>query len=115
MKGSGLRILMLAPMLAAYSRSQELDTVLLRERSAPEQSTIIDQVSDPKERRAFLKLYDARDPQKRRSLAKAFLAGYPRSWLLAQVYEIASKACIDLEDYDEAVEFGLQSIRLLPE
>jgi len=115
MKGSGLRILMLAPMLAANLRSQELDTVLLRERSAPEQSTIIDQVTDPKERRAFLKLYVARDPQKRRSLAKAFLAGYPRSWLLSQVYEIASKACIDLDDYEEAIPFGLQSIRLLPE
>jgi hypothetical protein len=37
MKGSGLRVLMLAPMLAAYLRSQQLDTVLPRERSAPEQ------------------------------------------------------------------------------
>ena len=106
---------MLAPMLAAQSRSQELDTVLLRERAAREQSTIIDQVADPKERRAFLKLYEARDPQKRRSLAKAFLADYPQSWLLSQVYEMASKACIDLEDYDEAIQLGSQSLRLLPE
>ncbi|HLM98048.1 MAG TPA: hypothetical protein VK335_02120 [Bryobacteraceae bacterium] len=115
MKGSGLRILLLAPMLAAYSRSQELDTVLLRERTASEQSTIIDQVSDPKERRAFLKLYEAHDPGKRRSLANAFLSAYPQSWLLSQVYEIASKACIDLEEYDEAIRFGSQSLRLLPE
>ena len=115
MNGSRLCILILAPMLAAQLRGQELDTVLLRDRAEREQSTIIDQVSDPKERRAFLKLYEARDPQKRRSLAKAFVADYPQSWLLSQAYEIASKACIDLDDYDEAIQYGSQSLRLLPE
>lgn len=115
MKASRLWILMLAPMLADSLRSQELDTALFRERTVREQSTIIDQVSDPKERRAFLKLYEAHDPQKRRALAKAFLADYPRSWLLSEAYEIASKAGIDLEEYDEAIQFGSQSLRLLPE
>jgi len=108
-------MLVLAPLLALPSRSQDLDTALLRERSVREQSTIIDQVSDPKERRAFLRLYEAHDPQKRKSMAKAFLADYPQSWLLSQAYEIASKACMDLQDYDEAIQFGTQSLRLLPE
>ena len=115
MKGSELSCLMVAFLLAAYSRSQELDTVLLRERAVSERSTIIDQVSDLQERRSFLRLYKARTPEKRRLLAKAFLTTYPQSWLLSEVFEIASKASIDLRDDDEAIRFGLQALRLLPE
>ena len=115
MKAPGLRVFTLVSMLAACVRSQELDTVLLRERAAPERSTIIGQISDHKERRAFLQLYDASGAQRRRTLADAFLSAYPQSVLLAEVLEIAAKACIDLGDYDQAIRFGLQSLRLLPE
>jgi len=115
MKGFRLCVVMLAQLLAVPSRSQELDTALFRDRASREQSTIIDQVTDPKERRAFLKLYEAHDPRKRKSMAKTFLSDYPQSWLLSEAYEIASKACIDLEDYDEAIRFGSESLRLLPE
>jgi tetratricopeptide (TPR) repeat protein len=48
-------------------------------------------------------------------LAGKFLADYPASWLLAQVYEIAAKACIDLNDGECALRMGEQSLRLLPE
>jgi len=115
MNGPALRIVVLASTLAAWSRSQELDTVLLRENAATERSTIIDQVADAQERRAFLKLYGARDPQKRYTLAESFLAAYPQSWLLPQVYEVAAKACIDLGDYPAALRYGAQSLRLWPE
>jgi hypothetical protein len=96
----------------AWSSGQELDTALLREKAA-ERSTIIDQVADARERRAFLKLYGAR--QKRYTLAETFLATYPQSCLLLQVYEIAAKASIDLRDYAAALRHGAQSLHLLPE
>jgi hypothetical protein len=115
MKGPALGVLVLASTLAARSSGQELDTARLRENPAMERSTLIDQVADAQERRAFLKLYGARDPQKRYTLAETFLATYPQSWLLPQVYEIAAKVCIDLEDYAAALRHGAQSLRLLPE
>jgi hypothetical protein len=115
MNGSALRIFMLASVLAALSRSQAIDTVMFRDSGDAKRFTLIDQVADPQERHAFLKLYGARDPQKRRKLAEAFVLTYPQSWLLAQAYEIGAKACIDLEDYNEALRFGLQSLRLFPE
>src|SRR5579871_178340 len=115
MKGFGVRTLGLAAAFFAYSRAQELDTVLLRDKVVGGQTTILDQIDDPKERRAFLKLYEARDPEARRRLAKEFLAAYPQSWMLSQAYEIASKACIDLGAGEEAIQFGEQSLRILPE
>jgi predicted CXXCH cytochrome family protein len=115
MRCSTVRGLVLASLLAALSRGQQLDTVLLREGTAKNPFTIIDQVAYSKERRAFLTLYHARDPQKRRKLAEAFVETHPQSWLLAQVYDLAAKACIDLDDYGPAQRFGSQSLRLLPE
>ena len=112
---STVRALAFASVLAAFSRGQQLDTVLVRESAAKKPFTIIDQIADSKERHAFLKLYGERDPQKRRKLAEAFLAAYPQSWLLAQVYDLAAKACIDLDDYAQAQRFGAQSLRLFPE
>src|SRR5690348_13639289 len=115
MNGSTLRVLILGSAMAPWSSGQAIDTVLFRESAAKKQFTIIDQVADSKERRAFLKLYHSRDPQKRRQLAEAFVVTYPQSWLLAQSYEIAAKACIDLDDYTAALRFGSQSLRLFPE
>jgi len=96
-------------------RSQAIDTVMFRDSTQSKPFTIIDQVADPHERRAFLKLYRASDPQKRRVLAERFVEIYPQSWLLAQAYEIAAKSCIDLDDYGQALRFGSQSLRLFPE
>jgi predicted CXXCH cytochrome family protein len=115
MTGSLSNVLRLASALAALSFGQDIDTVLLRENAGPKRFTIIDQIADVKERRAFLELYGAREPRKRRKLAEDFVASYPQSWMLAQAYEIASKACMDLDDYDAAVQFGAQSLRLFPE
>jgi len=115
MNGSSLRVFILASALAALSRSQGIDTVMFRDSTDTKRFTVIDQVADPRERRAFLKLYGARDPQKRRKLAEGFVLIYPQSWLLAQAYEIGAKACIDLEDYNQALRYGAQSLRLLPE
>jgi predicted CXXCH cytochrome family protein len=105
----------LAFTLAAVLRGQAIDTVLFRESTVTERFTIIDQVADPRERHAFLKLYGVREPQKRYKLAEEFVEKYPQSWLLAQAYEIGAKACIDLDDYAKALQLGSQSLRLFPE
>jgi hypothetical protein len=54
MKGPALGVLVLASTLAAWASGQELDTALIHENPAMERSTIIDQVADAQERRAFL-------------------------------------------------------------
>jgi predicted CXXCH cytochrome family protein len=115
MKGSALGMLMLGFALAGALRGQAIDTILFRESSGTKRFTIIDQLADPQERRAFLKLYGAHEPHKRRKLAEEFVAKYPQSWLLAQAYEIGAKACIDLDDYAAALKLGAQSLRLFPE
>src|SRR5579859_6484586 len=111
MNGPALRVFLLASALAALSRSQGIDTVMLRDSNDAKRFTVIDQVADPQERRAFLKLYAVRAPQKRRKMAESFVLKYPQSWLLAQAYEIGAKACIDLEDYGQALRYGAQSLR----
>src|ERR1051326_1121517 len=108
-------MLILAVGLAGVLRGQGIDTVLFRESTGIQRFTVIDQVADPQERRAFLKLYGAHEPQKRRKLAEEFVAKYPQSWLLAPAYEAGAKACIDLDDYATALRLGTQSLRLFPE
>lgn len=115
MRGKTLRILVLASAINAISLGQGLDTALLRENPSADRFSIMDQISDAKERRDFLKLYHAREPGDRRKLAENFVATHPQSWLLAQAFEIAAKACIDLNDAGAAVQFGRESLRLLPE
>jgi tetratricopeptide (TPR) repeat protein len=115
MKSGALQLLILVSTVATLSRGQDIDSIILRESTSVKRFTIIDQIADPTERRAFLKLYGAGDPPKRRKLAEEFVLAYPQSWLLAQAYEIAAKASIDLDDYTVALQFGSQSLRLFPE
>ena len=115
MRGLAAGFFVLVCAMAACVSGQELDTALLRDQAATARATVIDQVADARERGAFLKLYRTRGPARRRNLAESFLAAYPRSWLLAEVYEIAAKASIDLNDYAAALRFGALSLRLLPE
>jgi len=85
---------------SAVLPAQDIDVAVL-----PGQSralTILDEIRNGHERAAFLKLFKERQPPKRRGLAESFLDRWPQSWLLATVYEIASKACIDLGDYEAA-------------
>ncbi len=92
---------------------QEFDTVITaRSRST---LTVADQILDPGERKAFLALHNQRDARERVKLAEAFLAAYPRSGFLAQVYEIAAKGSMDLEDYERALQYARASLALLPE
>jgi len=78
-------------------------------------ATILDEIQDFGERKAFKALFERRNPEKRRKVAEDFLKQYPQSSFLSQAYEIAAKASIDLGDNKAALEFGRESLRLLPE
>ena len=102
-----------AAALVVAGWSQEFDTAIFR--GDKSSVTLLDQIDDPAERKAFSTLYEEPDPQKKHRLAEEFLTKYPRSWLLSHVYEMASKASIDLNDLDTALDYGSKSLRLLPE
>ena len=93
--------------------AQDIDVAVLPGGSRP--LTILDQIRNSHERAAFLNLYRERQPLKRRALAEGFLDHWPQSWLLATVYEIASKACIDLGDAEAALRYANESLHILPE
>jgi predicted CXXCH cytochrome family protein len=95
------------------ARGQEFDTAIL---GTPARSaTILDQIGRPQERRTFQALYNRGDPRRRLKAAQAFLTDYPDSWMLAEVYEIAAKACLDQGDQPKAIAYAKESLRLLPE
>ena len=93
--------------------AQDRDVVIAENDHKP--FTVIDQITDPGERNAFINLYSRKDPAERARMAEAFLANYPTSWLLAEVYEIVAKADIDLGNYDLAIKYSRKSLKLLPE
>ena len=73
------------------------------------------QMTDAAERESFLALLGQKNSRKRAELAEAFLVAYPRSAFLAQVYEIASKSYIDLGNYNRALRYAEDSLKLLPD
>jgi len=77
--------------------------------------TLLDEIDDPGERKAFLALFQKQNAEERRKTAMEFLKHYPQASFLSQAYEIAAKASIDVGDNKSAVEFGRESLRLLPE
>ena len=67
------------------------------------------------EREDFRVLTKSQDPSDRLKLAEAFLAAYPQSWVLAQVYAIASNGAMEIGRYDLALDYGKDSLQILPE
>jgi predicted CXXCH cytochrome family protein len=92
-------------VMAGASFGQEIDTAIV---PAIEQrrSTILDQIGNREERAAFEALYRAVKPAERRELGRRFLQEFPQSVVLAQAYEIAAKAAIELGDYAKALDWG---------
>jgi tetratricopeptide (TPR) repeat protein len=105
----------MAPALlaGALGSAQEFDAVVSDQNRKP--ATILDEIVDASERRAFQSLYEERDAAARLKLAQSFFRAYPQSGVLAQVYEIAAKAAIELNDYQRALEYASASLKLLPE
>jgi hypothetical protein len=87
-------------VLPASAPAQNTDSLILEN---GRRFTVIDQITDPAEREALLKIYRAHTLRERADRAETFLSKYPQSWLLPEVYEIASKAYIDLGDLDRAL------------
>jgi hypothetical protein len=83
--------------------------------SSRNQSSLVDRAETEAEHRAYVDLQKTADPEKRRTLAAAFLARFPQSWLLAGVYQFAAGASLELKDYARALADGRASLRLLPE
>ncbi len=99
-------------VLSGRAHAQNTDTLVLEN---SRKFTVIDQIADPAERNALLKIYRARTPRARAEAGDAFLQKYPQSWLLPEIYELAAKAYIDLGELDRALPDGRASLRILPE
>jgi predicted CXXCH cytochrome family protein len=93
--------------------AQESDTAGFK--GSGQTYTVLSEIGDPKERAAFLAAYSEATPRTRHALASTFIQTYPRSWLLAQIYDIAAKTSIDTGDYSSALIEGRFSLRLRPE
>lgn len=102
----------LASIFASGAYAQNIDSLLLEN---DRKFTVIDQITDPGERDALLEIYRTPALRARVDRAEAFLAAYPQSWLLPEVYEIAAKAYIDLGELDKALQAGRASLQILPE
>ena len=110
---------MVPAFLAAYAvvglqmGAQESDTAVFSEeqRSFP----LLSEIEDAAERQAFLSAYDAQEPVRRHARAQSFVETYPRSWLLAQAYDLAARSSIDLTEYRRAATEAGLSLRLIPE
>ncbi len=103
------------PYYGVEGESQFLDQLAGFPANRPKPLRILDEISDPGERRAFAALHQKQSPQERLTAAQQFLKDFPQSWFLWQAYEIAAKASIDLGDNKSAIQFGRQSLRILPE
>jgi len=93
--------------------AQEFDAVITIENRKP--SRVVDEITDPKERKALLAVYGQGKARRRAELAESFVANYPQSWFLGQAHELAARAYIDLGEYPRALDHARISLKLLPE
>ena len=107
-----LATLVLTLVFPGILPAQNTDSLVF-ENSRP--FTVLDEISNRSEREAVLDIYRAHSPREKAEKAETFLVQYPQSWLLAEIYEIAAKAYIDLGDFDRALQYGRASLEILPE
>jgi predicted CXXCH cytochrome family protein len=100
-------------IVRAPAAAQDIDTVVTTSSRNP--STVADQIADPAEKAAFLRLYQHRDPAEMLQAAKSFLQDFPQSAFLAQAYEVAADSSFDLHDYLPGLDFARKSLAYLPE
>jgi len=107
---------------AVIACAQDSDTVIFESHA---KFSLLSQVQNPAERRAFFAAYNATAPAARHALAEQFIRSYPQSWLLSEAYDIAARSSLDvaqsdvaqsdLAQLDRALQEGRFSLRLLPE
>ena len=103
----------LIALVFGNARPQEVDTVLYRGQAS--QHTVLDEIQDPRERRALQALVGDLEPQAREEQAEAFLRTFPASASRATVLDIAAKAAIDTGDLEAGIAHAKSSLRMLPE
>jgi predicted CXXCH cytochrome family protein len=108
-----MRVLPLLCVMAAGLSAQEQDTAALKPSRHP--VSLPDRAESEAERRDFAALEKAKDPALQRALTDNFLASYPGSWLLADVYRVGASASLLLNQLRRVLEDGRESLRLLPE
>ena len=99
--------------VGAPAAAQDIDTVVTTTNRNP--STVADQIADPAEKAAFLRLYQHKVPAEMLQAAKLFLQDFPQSAFLAQAYEVAADSSFDQHDYSAGLDFARQSLTYLPE
>jgi predicted CXXCH cytochrome family protein len=104
---------MVLALVGTRAIAQDSDTVVLKD--ARQNFTILSQIDDPQERRAFGEIFKEKNAARRHALARSFINTYPQSWLLSEAYDMAAKSSIDLGDYHSALREGQFSLRLAPE
>jgi predicted CXXCH cytochrome family protein len=107
-----LRIAILFSPLVPLA-AQDIDANITARNRRP--STIADQISDTRERAAFLSLLQPTPPQQMLERAQFFLARFRQSAFLFQAYEAAARASFELQQYDSGLDYAYKSLALLPE
>ena len=100
-------------LLVALASAQEIN-VAIGLGGRPAAVSILDEIEDPRERRAFRELWDA-DPRAKIRLAAAFVEQYPRSILLRETYELAARSHVAEGDLSAGLDWAARALRLLPE
>jgi predicted CXXCH cytochrome family protein len=109
----GLGLLATLVLLVALASAQEINVAngLVGRQPAV---TIFDEIEDAGERRAFRELWDAA-PRSQIELVVRFVDRYPRSLVLREAYELASRAYVAEGDLARSLAWGMRALRLLPE
>ncbi len=94
-------------------RAQDIDSNITSRTRQP--GAIADQISDRRERAAFLGLFEKLDPSSLLLRATAFVQQYPHSAFLAQAYEVAAQSSFDTAQYTSGLEFAQMSLEFFPE
>jgi predicted CXXCH cytochrome family protein len=115
MRSRFLSAILLGMLLIARApaAAQDIDSVVTTTSRNP--STVADQIGDPAERAAYVRLYQHRDPAEMLLAAKSFLQDFPQSAFLAQAYEAAADSSFDLRSYAAGLDFAKNSLTYLPE
>lgn len=100
-------------LLVALVSAQEIN-VAIGVGGRPAAASILDEIQDERERRAFRRLWDA-DPRAQIRLAAAFVDEYPRSILLREAYELAARAHVGEGNLGAGLDWAARALRLLPE
>ena len=109
----GLPLSIAVLLLVALASAQEFN-VAIGLGGRPAAGTILDEITDPRERGAFRELWEG-TPKAQIGLARRFIEQYPRSVLLRETYELAARAHVAEGDLAQGLAWAARALRLMPE